>query len=239
MAYIIVIESTGYNCSIAIINEEGKVHSCVEERSTEQYIHTEKLHRFIGNCLQDLSLTFSDLSAVAVSQGPGSYTGLRYGVSAAKGLCSALDLPLIALNPFQAMVENYKAVAGENTSTKVAAMIDARRHEVFIQTFDFNAKTNSEVTALIVDENHNLQNHTWIGDGADKFVGLEGIGVENISFFTGIFTSAKYHALEASQKFNAQQFEDRAYFVPFYLKDFVATKPKTKFSIKGIPKIGE
>lgn len=239
MAHIIIIESTGYNCSIAIVDEQGKVLSCVEERSTEQYIHTEKLHRFIGNCLQELNLTFSDLSAVAVSQGPGSYTGLRYGVSAAKGLCSALDLPLIALNPFQAMVENYKAVAGAKEATKIAAMIDARRHEVFVQTFDLETQTKSEVSALIVDENHTLSDFVWIGDGADKFVELEGLDLGNVTIYPNIFTSAKYHALEASEKFNAKQFEDRAYFVPFYLKDFVATKPKTKFSIKGIPKIGE
>lgn len=236
MATILIIESTGYNCSVALCNENGEVLGSVEERSLEQYIHTEKLHRFIGDCLIQVGLSFSDLSAVAVSQGPGSYTGLRYGVSAAKGFCTALDIPLIAVNPFQAMLEMYFSQV-EIHNGKIAAMIDARREEVFVQSFDMANNTSSEVTALIVDENHGLQNHIWIGDGADKFVTYESYG--SISIHPDIYTKAIHHAKEASEKYRSGTFEDLAYFVPFYLKDFVATKPKVKFSIKGIPKIGK
>jgi tRNA threonylcarbamoyladenosine biosynthesis protein TsaB len=237
LASILIIESTGYNCSVAICNEQGEVPGCIEELSTEQYIHTEKLHRFIGDCLLQLELSFSDLDAVAVSQGPGSYTGLRYGVSAAKGFCSALDIPLISVNPFRAMLAMYSSKHEEQHAGKVAAMIDARREEVFIQTFDLDNDSYSEVKALIVDEQHGLENHVWIGDGADKFAGVDKYNA--IEIHKGIYTSAVFHAREAAAKFVAKDFEDLAYFVPFYLKDFVATKPKTKFSIKGIPKISE
>ncbi len=236
MASLLIIESTGYNCSVAICDEHGEVLGCIEELSTEQYIHTEKLHRFIGDCLLQLKLSFSDLDAVAVSQGPGSYTGLRYGVSAAKGFCSALDIPLISVNPFEAMLGMYFSKV-EMHEGKIAAMIDARREEVFVQTFDRANNTSSEVKALIVDEQHGLDNHVWIGDGADKFAGVEKYNA--IEIHKGIYTSAVFHAQEAATKFVAKEFEDLAYFVPFYLKDFVATKPKTKFSIKGIPKISE
>jgi tRNA threonylcarbamoyladenosine biosynthesis protein TsaB len=236
LASILIIESTGYNCSVALCNENGKVLGFVEELSTEQYIHTEKLHRFIGDCLLEVGLSFSDIDAVAVSQGPGSYTGLRYGVSAAKGFCSALDIPLISVNPFRAMLAMYFSQV-EAHQGKVAAMIDARREEVFVQTFDLANNTFTEVKALIVDENHGLENHIWIGDGADKFIASS--AHQSITFHKGIHTSAVHHAEEASRKFVANEVEDLAYFVPFYLKDFVATKPKTKFSIKGIPKISE
>lgn len=236
MASILIIESTGYNCSVALCNEHAQVLECIEERSTEQYIHTEKLHRFIGDCLLKAGKSFSDLDAVAVSQGPGSYTGLRYGVSAAKGFCSALDIPLIAVNPFKAMLAMYLNQVTKHNGL-VAAMIDARREEVFLQSFDLTNNTASEVKAEIIDDEHQLQNHIWIGDGADKFVGSEQhVG---LAIHQGVHTSAVFHAQEAAGKFVNKEFEDLAYFVPFYLKDFVATKPKTKFSIKGIPKIGE
>lgn len=235
MASILIIESTGYNCSVALCNEHAEVLGFVEELSTEQYIHTEKLHRFIGDCLLQVGFSFSDLDAVAVSQGPGSYTGLRYGVSAAKGFCAALDIPLISVNPFRAMLELYLSQVPKHNG-KVAAMIDARREEVFVQCFDLAEGSESEVKALIVDDNHGLQNHIWIGDGADKFMNSE--IQKTVSIHKGVHTSAVHHAKEAANKFVANSFEDLAYFVPFYLKDFVATKPKTKFSIKGIPKIG-
>lgn len=235
MANILIIESTGYNCSVAIVTNTGNMLCCVETLSKENYIHSEKLHTFIEQALSKAQLSFKDLTAVAVSKGPGSYTGLRYGVSAAKGLCAALNIPLMACNPFKAMLAMYKQQNGA-LNNNTATMLDARRQEVFVQCFDASGEIISDVKAEIIDANHNYKNHVWIGDGADKFAGTE---IENsgVTIAKNIVPSAAFHTAEACEKFNNKNFEDVAYFVPFYLKDFVATKPKVKFSIKGIPKV--
>lgn len=234
MANILIIESTGHNCSVAICNDEGHIIASVEENSREGYIHSEKLHPFIEKALKEAKLLYSNIDAIAVSEGPGSYTGLRYGVSAAKGFCAALNIPLIACNPFKAMVAKYQSKASNNVKP-IAAMIDARRQEVFMQCFSASGNVLNDVKAYILDEKHGYKNHVWIGDGADKFIGGF-IDNSDIEIFQDILPSASYHIGEACNKFKKKDFVNVAYFVPFYLKDFVATKPKTKFSIRGIPK---
>lgn len=229
---ILIIESSGKNCSVAVA-ENNNCLFLKEELSTEGYIHTEKLHTFIENALDFVQTHNGELKAIAVSEGPGSYTGLRYGVSAAKGLCVAQKLPLIAVNPFRAMLECLKSQ--HNLSSVNIAMMDARRQEVFQQCFDEEGNEISSVEAKIIDTETKYDKALWFGDGADKLKNLNLIP-EHISFEKNILPSAKFHVLEACKKYEEKSFEDVAYFVPFYLKDFKTTVAKPKFSIKGVGK---
>lgn len=229
---ILIIESSGKNCSVAIAENKHCLF-LEEELSIEGYIHTEKLHSFIEKALEFVKEQKAELKAIAVSEGPGSYTGLRYGVSAAKGLCVAQNLPLIAVNPFKAMLELLKSK--QSLFAKNIAMMDARRQEVFQQAFNEEGNSISKVEAKVIESESTYDKALWFGDGADKLKNLDLIP-ENVSIVENILPSAKYHAKEACEKLTGEDFEDVAYFVPFYLKDFKTTVAKPKFSIKGVGK---
>lgn len=145
MAYILNIETATKNCSVSIA-ENGETLKCIEI-AEEGYSHAEKLHVFIEQILADLHLTFQDLNAVAVSQGPGSYTGLRIGISAAKGLCFALNIPLIAVDTLAVLASQAKAQNG-----LIITMIDARRMEVYSAIFNSNLEKTRAVQAEIITE---------------------------------------------------------------------------------------
>ena len=226
MALILNLETSTRNCSVAL-SEGGKVLALVEE-SSDQYIHSEKLHMFIQKCLEESGRKLADLDAVAVGKGPGSYTGLRIGVSAAKGFCYALGIPLISENGLTILVRDFMGKHEVKEGEVMIPMIDARRMEVYSTTFGRDGKMNGDIEALIMDENTHLAPDAskvyLMGDGSSKCA--EVLNNPRYEFCDLVFPSATALAEIAEKKFVAQDFEDVAYFEPFYLKDFVAGKPK-------------
>jgi len=219
MAYILNIETATKNCSISIA-KDGEMLIC-KEGAEQGYSHAEKLHVFIEEALQELNLDFSDLTAIAVSKGPGSYTGLRIGVSAAKGLCYALDLPLIAVDTLEVLASQLAISEGI-----IIPMIDARRMEVYSAVFDQNGEKTRETKAEIIDENSYSeidQKIHLIGDGAMKF--KEILVDDKFIFYSEInYPSAKEMCKTSFEKHKKSDTVDVAYFEPFYLKDFMMSK---------------
>ena len=221
MAYILNIETATKNCSVAIA-KDGKTILC-KEMAEEGYSHAEKLHVFINEILNEIGISFKDLSAVAVSQGPGSYTGLRIGVSAAKGLCFALDIPLIAIDTLEVLASQVKVANG-----MIIPMIDARRMEVYSAIFDSKLNKIREVQAEIIEEDSfstiDLPIY-FVGDCASKCKTV--LTKENFIFLEDkIFPSANEMSALSYEKFKNNDTVDVAYFEPYYLKDFVGTFPK-------------
>ncbi len=222
---ILGIETATKICSVAI--SKGTELLALKEEGGE-YSHAEKLNGFIEECLLQAKLTIKDIDAIAVSKGPGSYTGLRIGVSTAKGLCYSLDKPLIAVDTLQAMALN---ISKSNTQDGLyCAMIDARRMEVYTAIYDANNKIITDITAEIIDENSFadalLQKKvTFFGDGAAKCAATFSQQPNAIFSEKGL-PSAQYINELAAVKYSNEAFEDVAYFEPYYLKDFIATTAK-------------
>lgn len=217
--YILNIETSTKACSVAL-HKNGELIVSREDLTTN-FSHSEKLLKFISKLFSDAKLSLSDLDAIAVSMGPGSYTGLRIGVSTAKGLCYGLDIPLISISTLKAM---SFGMALEIKADLYCPMIDARRMEVYSAFFDINNTEVRKIQADIIDENSykkELEKKVvFFGDGSEKI--KEKIKHENAMFISNIHPSAKNMGLLSYQKFNKSLFEDLAYFEPFYLKDFVA-----------------
>lgn len=227
MAIILQIETATPVCSVAL-SVNGKTIALKEEAA--QNIHAAKLTLFIDEVMHSCSLKYADLDAIAVSKGPGSYTGLRIGVSTAKGLCFALDKPLICMNTLQMMANGYM-LQNPDYNGLICAMIDARRMEVFTATYDRNLEEVEATNAKIVDEtsfNSILETNkiTFIGDGAEKCKLV--LTHQNANFSSFNFNSAANMSAIVLKDYITQNFEDVAYFEPFYLKDFVFTTPKNK-----------
>ncbi|MGW9685299.1 tRNA (adenosine(37)-N6)-threonylcarbamoyltransferase complex dimerization subunit type 1 TsaB [Flagellimonas sp. 2504JD1-5] len=225
MARILNLETATTNCSVSI--SEGKDIVCLKENNAVNYSHSEQLHVFIKEALEEASLSFSDLDAIAVSKGPGSYTGLRIGVSAAKGLCFSLDLPLISVPTLQSMASQVKALDEE----VIIPLLDARRMEVYSSVFNVDMKEIRETKAEIIDENSfgEFLTHSkvhLVGSGAEKC--KEVLNHSNIHFDASVVPSAKEMATISFRKFRENAFEDVAYFEPYYLKDFVLQTKKKK-----------
>ncbi|WP_190811149.1 tRNA (adenosine(37)-N6)-threonylcarbamoyltransferase complex dimerization subunit type 1 TsaB [Flagellimonas sp. S3867] len=225
MARILNLETATTNCSVSI--SEGNDIVYLKENNAINYSHSEQLHVFIKEALDEASLSFSDLDAIAVSKGPGSYTGLRIGVSAAKGLCFSLDLPLISVPTLQSMAHQVEVVDGE----VVIAVLDARRMEVYSSVFDHDFNEIRETKAEIITEDSfseysSFQKVHIVGSGAEKC--KDTLNRDNFYFNTAIVPSAREMAVISLRKFQENSFEDVAYFEPYYLKDFVLqTKKKT------------
>lgn len=227
MTTILQIETATQVCSAAI-SQDGKTIALKEEMASN--IHAGSLTLFIQEVMELAGLKYADLDAIAVSKGPGSYTGLRIGVSTAKGLCFALGKPLIGIDTLQMMAEGFRLQNPEYTGL-TCAMIDARRMEVFTAVFDPQLSYVSPVEAKIIDENSfdtQLTSGplTFIGDGALKC--KEVLQQENAIFSALNFNSAANMSRLADVAYKAANFEDVAYFEPFYLKDFVLTTPRKK-----------
>lgn len=221
MVYILNIETATKNCSVSL-SKNGEIIA-VKELSEEQFNHAEKLHSFIKEVLNEVHISLNDLSAIAVSKGPGSYTGLHIGVSAAKGLCYALDIPLIAIDTLAVLAEQLAIDSG-----CIVPMIDARRMEVFTQVFDKKLQPVSNAEALIVEE-HSFSDLTetihLIGDGALKCTTV--LTAEKFVYHQDIiYPSAKQMGRLSYKKYTENAFEDMAYFEPYYLKDFILTTKK-------------
>lgn len=216
MSYILNIETATKNCSVSIA-KQGETLLC-KEMSEQGYSHAEKLHVFIADALQELQIDFSDLSAVAVSQGPGSYTGLRIGVSAAKGLCYALNIPLIAIDTLEVLAKQLLISEG-----LIVPMIDARRMEVYNAVFDKEYKKIRDTKAEVITEDSfsDIEGTIhFIGDGALKCTDV----LKNERFVYHpeiIYPSAKEMSLLSFEKHKKSDTVDVAYFEPFYLKDFM------------------
>lgn len=219
MSYILNIETATKNCSVSLANE-GKT-LLYREIAELGYSHAEKLHVFIGTLIQEAGISFQDLKAIAVSKGPGSYTGLRIGVSAAKGFCYALGIPLIALDTLAILAQQVQVNSG-----LIIPMIDARRMEVYSAVFDANHAKIVEVQAeILTTESYAKANKPIyiVGDCQDKCQTV--LTQSHINFIADVqFPSAQDMSSLSYSKFLSQQFEDVAYFEPFYLKDFLLTK---------------
>jgi tRNA threonylcarbamoyladenosine biosynthesis protein TsaB len=212
-------------CSVCI-TENDKVIASKELNSG--YSHAENLHVFIQDVLKEANLTVKQISAVAVSKGPGSYTGLRIGVSSAKGLCYALQIPLISVDTLQSMA--YAVAQTKQEDILYCPMLDARRMEVYCAVYDTQLENIIPVNALVLDEK-SVEVFTlnkpvcFFGDGMTKAKAL----LQNKGhtlFIEDIFPSSLSMAALAFKKFSAKQFEDVAYFEPFYLKEFFTTAKK-------------
>jgi tRNA threonylcarbamoyladenosine biosynthesis protein TsaB len=218
MSYILNIETATKNCSVALA-KDGQTILC-KEIAELGYSHAEKLHVFIGEILAELGLDFSQLNAVAVSKGPGSYTGLRIGVSSAKGLCYALGIPLIAIDTLEVLAQQVTVDSG-----LIIPMIDARRMEVYSAIFNTKFEKIREVQAEIITKEsfaNTSENIYFVGDCQEKCQTV--LSAENFNFLPQIvFPSANEMSALSFEKFAKQQFEDVAYFEPFYLKDFMLT----------------
>jgi tRNA threonylcarbamoyladenosine biosynthesis protein TsaB len=228
MPGILCIETSSTVCSVAFGVEE-QVLSVRE--SFEPNAHSARLSELISGALHDARKEFSDIDAVAVSKGPGSYTGLRIGVAAAKGICYALDKPLISVSTLRSMAEGMKR-SDLPPGAFLCPMLDARRMEVYTAVFDQVCNILKEVSAEIIGEDSFKQ---FLDSGPVVFAG-EGSGKckpvlgahPNARFLDDFLLSASSLYLLALKKFRNREFEDLAYFEPYYLKDFVAGKPRVK-----------
>jgi tRNA threonylcarbamoyladenosine biosynthesis protein TsaB len=216
MAIILSFETSTPSCSVAI-HRDGKLLAyagTLVEKS-----HAEKITLLTEQVLDNAKLKISDINAVAISAGPGSYTGLRIASSTAKGFCFALDLPMIAVSTLQSMARNIQM-----PDYLVCPMLDARRMEVYCALFDYLGNEISPVEAKIIDENSfsELKNVVFCGDGAMKCKDL--IRTPGAVFRDDIFPSAIQIGYIAEEHFKQNKFVDAAYFEPFYLKEFIALK---------------
>ncbi len=226
MAIILSIETSTKVCSVAL-HRAGELLAMRE--GFEANSHSETLVDFIKEVLRESELSEKDLNTIAVSKGPGSYTGLRIGVSTAKGLAYALDLPIVAVETMESLAMHGKEKAGIEDGL-IIPMIDARRMEVYCGVYNQDLETINKVSAEIIDEQSfekQLQegNVYFFGNGADKCKGT--ITHPNAVFIEDVYTSAKQVGTLAYEKFKREEFEDLAYFEPYYLKEFM-TKPSKK-----------
>jgi len=220
--YILNIETATKNCSVSIA-KNGKV-LVFKDINTGGYSHAEQLHPSIELLLTQADLNFSDLNAIAVGKGPGSFTGLRIGVSAAKGLCFALNIPLISLDTLNVLAHGISIEKGY-----IVPLLDARRMEVYTAVFssDYKKLTGIDAKILAVDSFKGfLDKDTvyFVGDGVAKFKTI--CMHKNAHFVQDIWPSAREMGELSFKKYKKSDTEDVAYFEPFYLKDFLITKSK-------------
>jgi tRNA threonylcarbamoyladenosine biosynthesis protein TsaB len=213
--YILHIETATKVCSVAV-SLNGELISC-KESSSDEFIHGEQLTNYISEVISSANIQLENIVAVSVSSGPGSYTGLRIGVSTAKGLCFGLSIPLIAVPSLSSLIFLAKE---RHPNTTICAMFDARRMEVFRQVVDENRVELVSVGPQVLDEYSMVDFEPFlaVGDGTNKLKELW--GNRNIQFDDSIVPSAKGQRILANQKLKAQDFEDIAYFVPNYGKEF-------------------
>lgn len=228
---ILCLETATPVCSVAL-NDGNK--TLAQRECTGQNAHSEKITIFIKEVLDEVGIGYDQLDAVAVSMGPGSYTGLRIGVSTAKGVCYAADRKLMAVDTLQAMAYGMHQQLADRLQPNdlLIPMIDARRMEVYASIFDAKLNKIQDTAALVIDEHSFedlLKDHRiWLfGDGAPKLEKVFG-GNEKVQIVNGFTPSAAYMAPLVDKALQENQFVDVAYFEPFYLKDFVAGKPHVK-----------
>ena len=229
---ILLIETSTKLCSVALAkgNEIVAMRESLEENS-----HSSLVTVFIEEIVKETGIALNLIDAVTVGMGPGSYTGLRIGVSVAKGLCYSLDKPLIAVNSLQTMAYQVlnnltlKLPIPLSKECLLMPMIDARRMEVYTACYDFNGHEIEKTSAKIIDEqsfsHYHSQSILYFGTGASKCV--ESFSTKsNMYFIDSVYPSTKFMIYLALKKINESLFENIAYFEPFYLKDFITTTKK-------------
>lgn len=226
MAKILNIETATEVCSVAVA-KDGEL--LFKKEVLEGLNHSELLTVFITDLFVENDMDLKKLDAIAVSKGPGSYTGLRIGVSVAKGLCYGLDIPLIAVNSLETMGINTAVKSKEDML--FCPMIDARRMEVYTALYNSKGEELEAVHAKIIEEDFladylNEKKVLFFGNGADKCKSK--LVHQNALFIGPKRTSAQFMLKLTEEKYNNKEFENVAYFEPYYLKDFVATIPKNK-----------
>ncbi len=222
MALILNIETSTTNCSVSLSQDEEIL--VLKEDNNLGYSHAEKLHLFIREVINESGLSKNNLDAIAISKGPGSYTGLRIGVSTAKGLCFSLDKPLISISTLEALAHQVNVEEG-----CIVPVLDARRMEVYSAIFNSNYEQLREIKAEILDtasfSSQLEKNHVYfIGNGVEKTKTI--INNRNAVFINNKLPSASTMVSLSNNKYKKSDFEDVAYFEPYYLKDFVAIKSK-------------
>ena len=222
MALILNLETATKTCSVSLAQNGKEI--LTKEITEEHFSHAENLNIFIQEVMKSAGKNLKELDAVAVSEGPGSYTGLRIGASTAKGLCYALDIPLIAVNSLKSL-----AVLMDKNYDLIYPMFDAMRMEVYAAVYDQALSEIQKTQALIIEEKSfadllSQKSILFAGPGAIKCQDM--IKNQNAHFDLQTAVSAKGMCELSEQKFNAKEFEDLAYFEPFYLKDFVAGEKK-------------
>ena len=228
MALILSLETSTRFCSVALHDD---VRLIAEAEIQEEQAHASQLAPLVQQVLKNGGITAKQISAVAISAGPGSYTGLRIGTSTAKGLCYALSVPLLAVPTLDIIAT--EAIAKSNDADALfVPMIDARRMEVYCEVVDSQLRMKVPTTAMIIDENsfHELlANHKlfFFGDGADKCKGI--LKHQNAVFVDGILPRARTLGKMAFRKFEENRVEDLVNFSPFYLKEFIAKKAQSVF----------
>jgi tRNA threonylcarbamoyladenosine biosynthesis protein TsaB len=221
---IICLETATPLCSVALCDDTGVI---TLKESDESKSHAAMITVYIDEILKKHDMKVSDLEAVAVSKGPGSYTGLRIGVSVAKGLAFGAGIPLIGIETTCSMYNGIKMKGdGSDDDTLFCPMLDARRMEVYYAVYDNTGNKIKDISAEIITETTfksfpESKKIIFFGDGALKC--REVIGRENAVFDEDFRISASHMFKPASEAFRAQRFEDIAYFEPFYLKDFITT----------------
>ena len=229
MALILCIETATEICSVAIA-KDGKTIALAEDKLGNN--HASQLHILVQKALDIAGVTLQNLNAIAVSKGPGSYTGLRVGVSSVKGYCYALQIPMIAINTLQSLANGY-LTKNPTFSGLICPMIDARRMEVYCALFDNQLAEILPTQAKIIDEHsfyEELQQNeiVFIGNGAEKCNGKFEYSshFSGTKFEFGYVCNASFISSLAQAAFDQKDFQDVAYFEPFYLKDFVGTVAK-------------
>ncbi|WP_438963803.1 tRNA (adenosine(37)-N6)-threonylcarbamoyltransferase complex dimerization subunit type 1 TsaB [Winogradskyella sp.] len=220
MALLLNIETATTNCSVSL-SKDGETLVLKEDNSLS-YSHAETLHVFIDEVFKTANIEPSNIDAVAVSKGPGSYTGLRIGVSSAKGICYALNKPLLSVDTLKSLACQAKVEKGF-----IVPMLDARRMEVYCSVYSYDLKKVREIEAQVIDENSfgDYLKHGpvyFIGNGVEKTKAI--IEHPNAVFIDNKLPSANEMSVLSEIKYKTSNTEDVAYFEPYYLKDFVAIK---------------
>jgi len=218
---ILYLETSSKNCSVAISDDKKLL--CVCEEVSENYKQSESLHTFVEWALEGAEISLQEIDLVCLGKGPGSYTGLRIGASSAKGFCYGLKVPLIAVNSLESMIEPFL----RQNYDYIVPMVDARRMEVYTAVYD--GTTGNEIMstqANILDESSfegfKDKKVIFVGDGAKKARGI--LQLPNADFNENTYPSARYLVKKTLEKIKHTDFEDIAYFEPFYLKGFYGVK---------------
>lgn len=224
--YILQIDTATEICSVSL-SLDGVLVDQLE--ASEPNVHASKLTVYIDELLQNNAVGYSDLRGVSVSMGPGSYTGLRIGVSTAKGLCYALDIPLLAINTLESMFNGFSANKNLTANSLYIPMLDARRMEVYMQVYSHNKELIQDTNANIISEesfeNYRGKNVVLFGSGALKLKETFSSN-ETVIIAEDFKHSSASMSLLSHSKFSNNDFEDLVYFEPYYLKEFVASTPK-------------
>jgi tRNA threonylcarbamoyladenosine biosynthesis protein TsaB len=218
--FILCLETSAEACSVAVFKGSEMV---AMSESAKERSHAEKITVLVAESLKNAKIEFSQLQAVAVSSGPGSYTGLRIGSSTAKGYCYALNIPLIAIPTLDALA--YQLI-DKFPNYLICPMVDARRMEVYCAIYNSQAKQISSVEAKIIDENSFSDINkpiVFCGDGAEKCKNM--LNNPQFQFLDNTYPHASLMGFLAFEKYTNEVYENLAYFEPFYLKEFIALKP--------------